>query len=260
MGRAPRLPRRTCRRTRSSLGADLVMSSIHKIVGSLTQSAMVHLGHGEPARRGRGRPLRDAARVDQPERAADRVARLGAARGGRGRRGAARGDAARAAPRRARAVREVPGLDVLDERLAGAPGVFAYDPLRLCDRRARNRTQRLRAGAAAARAGRRAHGARRRERDRGGVRDGRGRRRPPASGSWRRCAARWTPLSAAERDRRPEAFAPPPPWGELVMTPREAFLGPQEVVPGGRGGRPRGGGVAGRLPARASRTCCRASG
>jgi arginine decarboxylase len=25
-------------------------------------------------------------------------------------------------------------------------------------------------------------------------------------------------------------FAPPPPWGELVMTPREAFLGPQEVV------------------------------
>src|SRR4029453_13354590 len=25
-------------------------------------------------------------------------------------------------------------------------------------------------------------------------------------------------------------FAPPPPWGELVMTPREAFLGPQKVV------------------------------
>ena len=24
---------------------------------------------------------------------------------------------------------------------------------------------------------------------------------------------------------------PPPPWGELAMTPREAFLGPQEVVP-----------------------------
>jgi lysine decarboxylase len=30
--------------------------------------------------------------------------------------------------------------------------------------------------------------------------------------------------------QRPE-FAPPPPWGELAMTPREAFLGPQEVVP-----------------------------
>ena len=25
-------------------------------------------------------------------------------------------------------------------------------------------------------------------------------------------------------------FAPAPPWGELVMTPREAFLGAQEVV------------------------------
>ena len=29
------------------------------------------------------------------------------------------------------AVREVPGLDVLDERMAGAPGVHDYDPLRL---------------------------------------------------------------------------------------------------------------------------------
>jgi lysine decarboxylase len=28
-----------------------------------------------------------------------------------------------------------------------------------------------------------------------------------------------------------ERFAAPPPWGELVMTPREAYLGPQEVVP-----------------------------
>ena len=27
-----------------------------------------------------------------------------------------------------------------------------------------------------------------------------------------------------------EAFAPPPPWGELVMIPREAFLGPQEII------------------------------
>jgi arginine decarboxylase len=26
-------------------------------------------------------------------------------------------------------------------------------------------------------------------------------------------------------------FTAPPPWGELVLTPREAFLGPQEIVP-----------------------------
>ncbi|HXR61781.1 MAG TPA: hypothetical protein VN732_10680 [Solirubrobacterales bacterium] len=28
-----------------------------------------------------------------------------------------------------------------------------------------------------------------------------------------------------------EKLAPSPPWGELVLTPREAFLGPQEVIP-----------------------------
>ena len=28
----------------------------------------------------------------------------------------------------------------------------------------------------------------------------------------------------------PSSSRAPPPWGELVMTPREAFLGPQEVV------------------------------
>jgi lysine decarboxylase len=33
-----------------------------------------------------------------------------------------------------------------------------------------------------------------------------------------------------EPDREEEPFAPPPPWGELVMSPRDAFLGPQEVV------------------------------
>ena len=32
-------------------------------------------------------------------------------------------------------------------------------------------------------------------------------------------------------DRRLEKFAPPPPWGELAMSPRDAFLGPQEAVP-----------------------------
>jgi lysine decarboxylase len=38
-------------------------------------------------------------------------------------------------------------------------------------------------------------------------------------------------LSGQERDPEAEVFAPPPPWGELAMTPREAFLGPQDVVP-----------------------------
>ena len=38
-------------------------------------------------------------------------------------------------------------------------------------------------------------------------------------------------LSADAAVRGGRQFAPPPPWGELAMTPREAFLGPQEVVP-----------------------------
>ena len=61
---------------------------------------------------------------------------------------------------------------------------------------------------------------------------GRGERlRGGAAGRRRR---RWR----APRTRRAgRAFAPPPPWGELAMTPREAFLGPQEVVPVDAGGR-----------------------
>ena len=54
--------------------ADLVLSSIHKLLGSLTQSAILHLGDGGRDRRGRGRPMRDPDRIHQPQRAADRVA------------------------------------------------------------------------------------------------------------------------------------------------------------------------------------------
>jgi lysine decarboxylase len=34
-----------------------------------------------------------------------------------------------------------------------------------------------------------------------------------------------------ERDAGAQEIMPPPPWGPLEMTPREAFLGAQEVVP-----------------------------
>ncbi|MGH2960976.1 MAG: aminotransferase class I/II-fold pyridoxal phosphate-dependent enzyme, partial [Solirubrobacterales bacterium] len=112
-------------------GADLVLSSVHKLVGSLTQSAILHLGETRridewiidrsvtlvestsPSALLAG--SLDAARrhaaVDGPELLAETVAGL----------------------ERARAeIREIPGLDVLDERLVAQPGVHAYDPLRLC--------------------------------------------------------------------------------------------------------------------------------
>ena len=112
-----------------ALGADLVISSIHKIVGSLTQSAMVHLGQGD---------LIDEDVVDRCVTLVESTspnALLGASLDSARRCAAIDGrallaDAARAGahPRGgARGAR----LDVLDERLVGAAGVFAYDPLRL---------------------------------------------------------------------------------------------------------------------------------
>ena len=114
-----------------SLGADLVISSTHKIVGSMTQSAMLHLGHGD---------LLDERVIDRSVTLLESTSpnsllsgSLDAAR----RQAALHGEEllgetieALAATRAA--IREIPGLDVLDERMAGQSGVFAYDPLRLC--------------------------------------------------------------------------------------------------------------------------------
>lgn len=112
-------------------GADLVVSSTHKHGGSLTQSAMLHLGAGGRFdERGLDRALRlvtstspsslllaslDAARrhaaVDGARLLAQAVAELARLRD---------------------AIRRLPGLDVLDERVVGSFGVAAVDPLRMC--------------------------------------------------------------------------------------------------------------------------------
>ena len=193
---------RTCRGTRSSLGADLVVSSTHKIVGSLTQSAMVHLGHGDLIERGGGGPLRHPRRVHEPELAAERrrSTRPGARRGARA--ASCSGETLAALAARARRCARSPGLDVLDERLAGAPGVFAYDPLRLAiDVRGTGasgyelaRLVRERDDVNLELAGR--------ERDGGGVRHGRGRGGRGRRGWSRRCAAPWTPSARARRTAR----------------------------------------------------------
>ena len=145
-------------------------------------------GTGRPDRRGRGRPLRDAGRVDQPERAAGGVARQRPARGGRGRAGAAARVAARARAH-ARGGARGAGAGRAGRAAGGGGGGVRLRPAAADDRRARDALERVRAGAAAARAGR-APGAGRRERDGGGVRDGRGHGDRPASGWWRRCTGR----------------------------------------------------------------------
>jgi arginine decarboxylase len=126
-------------------------------------------------------------------------------------------------------IQAIDGLEVLDERMTGRPGVFAYDPLRLAvDVR-----------------GVRASGYELAPmlREIGDINlelygenvlvavFGMGERGLPEAS--RLVAALRT---AAERvgvdpGGTTASFAPPPPWGELVMTPREAYLGAQEVVP-----------------------------
>jgi arginine decarboxylase len=233
-----------------ALGADLVISSTHKIVGSMTQSAMLHLGYGAGgdgagvgAADGDGADgdgaggLIGADTVDRAVTLTESTspnsllcgsldaARRQAAVHGRELLGKTMAVLALAREQ----IRAIDGLDVLDDRLAGRPGVFAYDPLRLAvDVR----------GVAASgyelapmlRA----------------IDDinlelygqnvlvavfGLGERSVPESDrlvrALRTAAARVgvDPLGAGA------SFAAPPPWGELAMTPREAYLGAQEVVP-----------------------------
>jgi arginine/lysine/ornithine decarboxylase len=210
-----------------SRGADLVISSTHKIVGSLTQAAMLHLA---------------SERID--EQVVDRCVSLiestspsgllcGSLDAGR-RQAHVSGETLLSETietlRETReAIRGIPGLDVLDERMVGSAGVAGWDPLRLAvDVRGTGST-----------------GYRLAEL----VRDdddvnfelfaenvavaafGMGAPAGPQSerlvAALRRAAEQLGAIPAAEH---PE-FAPPPAWGELAMTPREAFLGPQQTVP-----------------------------
>ena len=211
-----------------SLGADLVISSTHKIVGSLTQSAMIHLGADST--------LVDEETVDRAVTlvestspnsllfgSLDAARRLAATYG----RELLSETIAAMADIRA-AVRDIDGMDVLDESLVGAPGVHGYDPLRLAiDVRGAGITGYELATAL---------------RERGDVMfelAGEnvlvgvfGMAEPAAPQGRRLIAALRDALDSLDSggDRTREDFAPPPPWGDLVMAPREAFLAGQDVV------------------------------
>src|SRR5438067_11289133 len=112
-------------------GADLVISSTHKIVGSLTQSAMLHLAR-EPVGIDPEVVDRAVTLVESTSPSSLLLGSLDAQRryiAVRGRELLEEAIEAMAAIRAA--VREVPGHDVLDERLAGRRGVHDYDPLPL---------------------------------------------------------------------------------------------------------------------------------
>ena len=212
-----------------SCGADLVVSSTHKIVGSLTQAAMLHLG-GE---------LVDDAVVDRCVSLVETTSpsallsgSLDAAR----RLASIHGEelldetlAGIAATREA--IAAIPGLAVLDDGMVGRAGIAGWDPLRLAiDVRGTGLTGYRLAKAAF------------------DLDDGIdlelssenvvvaifGLGEPAASAGERLARTLREAVGSLgyEQGSRPQdPLAPPPPWGELAMTPREAFLGPQEVVP-----------------------------
>lgn len=209
-------------------GADLVTSSTHKIVGSLTQAAMLHLGRG-------GRI--DAAIVDRCVSLVETTSPSGLLSGSL--------DAARrqavvhgtellsetltALADTRQAIAEIPGLAVLDESMVGGPGIAGWDPLRLAvDVRGTGST-----GYRLSKTAFKTSGIDLELYSENVVVAIFGLGEPAAAAGKRLVAALREAVGELEAEPGPPQakLAPPPPWGELVLTPREAFLGPQEVIP-----------------------------
>jgi lysine decarboxylase len=213
-----------------ALGGDLVISSTHKIVGSLTQSAMLHLGRGAGDMIGEDTVDRAVTLTESTSPNALLFASLDAAR----RQAVINGHELLTHTidtlARARAeIQSIDGLDVLDDRLTERPGVFAYDPLRLAvDVR----------GVAA-----NGYQLASLLREIGDINlelaaenvlvavFGMGERRLDEAGRLVTALADAVERVGLEPAGERVRFAPAPPWGELAMTPREAYLGRQEVVP-----------------------------
>jgi len=209
-------------------GADVVLSSTHKIVGSITQSAILHLADGG---------LLDEAALDRAVTLVESTspnalltASLDAAR----RHAATRGEELLAETLSSLAelrdaIREIPGLDVLDERLVGAPSVHAYDPLRLVvDVRATGAT-----GHRIARLMRESDDVNLELFSENvvvavfGIGERASRTGARLAGALRHAIER-----IGEDEEEPEEpFAEPPPWEPMELSPREAFLSRQEAVP-----------------------------
>jgi arginine decarboxylase len=209
-------------------GADMVLSSTHKIVGSLTQSAILHLGDGD--RVDEDVIDRSVTLVESTSPNALLTASLDAAR----RFAATQGERLLAETLPALAatqaqIREVPGLDVLDERLAGRSSVAAWDPLRLSiDVRGTGAT------------GHRIAELMRATDDIilelfsenvivavSGIGETETASLERLVRGLRHAVEEIGPADVEKR----RSFAEPPPWGPLELAPRDAFLGPQEVVP-----------------------------
>ena len=218
----PSLPRHAL-----ACGADLVVSSTHKIIGSFTQSAMLHLGAG--GRLDEHVVDRAITLLESTSPSSLLCGSLDAARAFAAESGARLlEETVRALAVARQAIAHIPGLDVLDEGLAERPGVHAYDPLRLVvDVRG--------TGVSGYRLAQLM-----RERD---IHPelagenvivavfGMGETETDNAARLVEALEQAVKQLPGERDAGGRELMPPPPWGPLEMTPREAFLGAQEVVP-----------------------------
>jgi lysine decarboxylase len=213
-----------------SCGADLVISSTHKIIGSFTQSAMLHLGRS-------GAELLNEHVIDRAvtlvESTSPNSLLLGSLDAAR-RFAAVDGrellsETIEGLKHAREAIAALPGLAVLDEQLTGRPGVFDYDPLRLAidvrglaingyelarlmheldDINLELASEHVIVAVFGIGEAAREYGAR-------------------LVKGLEHVVEQIDDASTVA----PRPFSPPPPWGPLEMTPREAFLGAQEVVP-----------------------------
>ena len=212
-------------------GADVVLSGTHKILGSLTQSAMLHVGWEAERWIGADSLDRALSLTSSTSPNSLLLGSLDAVRRHAALNGRALLEATLAAIEEARtAIRRIPGLDVIDESIVGRPGVAAYDPLRLVvDVSASGHT-----GFAIA----------------NHLRDhsriylefveesllvalfgvgGSARTDSARLSEGLRSATRALALTGGPAGTQ-SAYVQAPSWGPLERSPREAFLGPQEAV------------------------------
>lgn len=209
-------------------GADLVISSTHKIVGSLTQSAMLHLGFGDRF---------EAEIIDRCVSMTESTSPNSLLCGSLD---AARRQAAIHGERMlgetiemlhdARAeLRDLRGIDVLDHSMLENESVIGWDPLRLTiDVRGTGSS-----GYRIARLARQMANVNFELASDTVTVAVFGLGTGTATRSRRLIDGLLTALEEFEikpPEQKPE-FALPPPWGETAMSPRDAFLAPQDTVP-----------------------------
>lgn len=208
-------------------GADLVISSTHKIVGSLTQSAMIHLATDRFDEH-----IVDRC-VSMTESTSPNALLCGSLDGARHLAAVhgheLLGETIEALAGAREQIKAIDRLDVLDERLLERESVAGLDPLRLTfDVRETGATG-YRVAALT--------------RDLANVHVelasntavvavfGMGTATPARTKRLIHGIEVALEAIGADPDSTPRVFSPPPPWGEPAMIPRDAFLGKQDVVP-----------------------------